>query len=353
MDQGQEKTGRPKRIRKATQQFTSTPTTAQPKKQRATRKAVARTTGKGKEKAADPVAEGASGNQSRTEDTTGEPTKKKARTTKQSAPKEEKRLAQFRSHCPQNVLERAERVRIQRWFFMIERKREGKTFKEEFKVLGSTANVYTVTIDHKPKCSCPDNAIRGNHCKHIMFIFLKVLLVPITSHIWYQKALLTSELETVFAQAPEAPNSVTHPRVLDAYLRATGQKAEASTAASSSKKRIPGEEDDCPICYDTMYGVAEATLTFCEECGNALHKECFEQYQKSARQTGKEITCVWCRSTWGVTTSSKSAGAATQQHGFINLADAVPDLNAHRDTSTYYHGPRRSQHYYGYNQYTS
>lgn len=56
--------------------------------------------------------------------------------------------------------------------------------------------------------------------------------------------------------------------------------------------------------------------------------------QKSARQTGKEITCVWCRSSWGVTTSSKSAGAATQQHGFINLADAVPDLNAHRDTST-------------------
>lgn len=159
MDQGQEKTGRPKRIRKATQQFTSTPTTAQPKKQRATRKAVARTTGKGKGKAADPVAEGASGNQSRTEDTTGEPTKKKARTTKQSAPKEEKRLAQSRSHCPKNVLERAERVRIQRWsklsigiihsthlhiafrFFMIERKREGKTFKEEFKVLGSTANV--------------------------------------------------------------------------------------------------------------------------------------------------------------------------------------------------------------------
>jgi hypothetical protein len=127
-----------------------------------------------------------------------------------------------------------------------------------------------------------------------MFIFLKVLLVPITSHIWYQKwvsnilasckkklnscrALLTSELETVFAQAPEAPNSVTHPRVLEAYLRATGQKAESSSAAQSSRKRIPGEEDDCPICYDTMHRVAEVALTFCEECGNALHKECFEQ----------------------------------------------------------------------------
>lgn len=91
------------------------------------------------------------------------------------------------------------------------------------------------------------------------------------------RALLTSELETIFSQAPEAPNSVTNPRVREAFLRATGQLAESSTAAMNSKKRIPGEEDDCPICYDTMYQVSDAQLTFCEECGNALHKECFTE----------------------------------------------------------------------------
>jgi len=91
------------------------------------------------------------------------------------------------------------------------------------------------------------------------------------------RALLTDELESVFAKAPEAPNSVTSPRVREAFLRATGQIAESSSAATNIKRRIPGEEDDCPICYDTMYHVAEAALTFCEECGNALHKECFVQ----------------------------------------------------------------------------
>jgi len=93
----------------------------------------------------------------------------------------------------------------------------------------------------------------------------------------HSRALLTDELESVFAKAPEAPNSVTNPRVREAFLRATGQIAESSSAATNTKRRIPGEEDDCPICYDTMYHVAEAALTFCEECGNALHKECFVQ----------------------------------------------------------------------------
>ncbi len=38
---------------------------------------------------------------------------------------------------------------------------------------------------------------------------------------------------------------------------------------------MPDEEDSCPICYDDMHNVAETSLVFCEECGNAVHKECF------------------------------------------------------------------------------
>jgi hypothetical protein len=66
---------------------------------------------------------------------------------------------------------------------MIERERNGKELRETFKVLGSTGNVYTVRIDTSPSCDCkstidgpvrllfrssgPD-ALRGNHCKHIV-----------------------------------------------------------------------------------------------------------------------------------------------------------------------------------------
>ena len=92
------------------------------------------------------------------------------------------------------------------------------------------------------------------------------------------RALLTSELETIFAEAPLAPNAMAHSRVLEAYERATGSVTKSKAIVDDpKKKRIPGPDDDCPICYDSMHGIAEKSLTFCAECGNALHTECFQQ----------------------------------------------------------------------------
>jgi hypothetical protein len=88
--------------------------------------------------------------------------------------------------------------------------------------------------------------------------------------------LLTRELEQIFHEARLAPNAHAHERIREAYARATGKVVEQSTD-SSGKKRMPGEDDDCPVCYDGMHGVLESSLVFCDECGNALHKECFAQ----------------------------------------------------------------------------
>ncbi len=67
---------------------------------------------------------------------------------------------------------------------MIERNREG--LSEDFKVLGSTGNVYTVRIAQLPTCDCPDGT-KGNHCKHILFVFTRVLGVNDNSGLYYQK----------------------------------------------------------------------------------------------------------------------------------------------------------------------
>ncbi|KIM36473.1 hypothetical protein M413DRAFT_31701 [Hebeloma cylindrosporum] len=277
--------------------------------------------------------------------------KQKADPNAESESQPEKRQAQFKPRCPQNILDRVQRVMTQR-IFMIDRNRNGDELKEEFSVLGSTGNVYTVTIDHKPRCNCPDN-VKGNHCKHVLFIFLKVLQVSQESGFWYQKALLTSELQQIFAEAPLAPNSLAHNHVRDAYARATG-KATAPTApdaASSGNKRIPGPDDDCPICYDGMHGASETSLVFCEECGNALHKECFGQWQRTAANSGKSLTCVWCRATWVAPRPAGAAGGAKRvAGGYLNLA-GVAGVSPVRDTSTYYHGPRQGNRYYGYQNY--
>lgn len=86
---------------------------------------------------------------------------------------------------------------------------------------------------------------------------------------------MTSELEQIFREARLAPNARAHDHIREAYARATGKVVEQGT--DNSKKRMPGDDDDCPICYDGMHAVPESSLIFCEECGNALHKECFAE----------------------------------------------------------------------------
>lgn len=166
------------------------------------------------------------------------------------------------------------------------------------------------------------------------------------------RALLTSELETIFASAPLAPNSVAHQRVREAYAQATG-KAPATTQGASTKKRIPGPDDDCPICYDGMHGVNEKSLVFCEDCGNALHKECFQQCQSrlvfvrvfeflilftgqaNSAKNGQPLTCVWCRARWisPAAAAGTKNGAQRTNEGYLNLA-GVSGVSPVRDTSS-------------------
>jgi hypothetical protein len=50
-----------------------------------------------------------------------------------------------------------------------------------YTVLGSTGNVYDVDVKKFPDCSCPDCG-RGNLCKHILFVMMKVSSYMTTLH---------------------------------------------------------------------------------------------------------------------------------------------------------------------------
>ena len=68
----------------------------------------------------------------------------------------------------------------------------------------------------------------------------------------YQKALLTTELEDVFAKAPPAPSAAVHDaHVVKAWEKATGSPSKAPMAEvseePSGKRRLPAEEDACPV----------------------------------------------------------------------------------------------------------
>lgn len=80
-----------------------------------------------------------------------------------------------------------------------------------------------------------------------------VLQVPQSVNLWYQSALLTTELEAIFANARPAPQSHLDERVKKVYRVATGLEAPQPPGTSSDaveliKKRIPQQDDSCPIC---------------------------------------------------------------------------------------------------------
>ncbi|KAG2063044.1 hypothetical protein BDR04DRAFT_1123527 [Suillus decipiens] len=284
------------------------------------------------------------------------PVKKQRKKKKDpNEPAPEKRGAMFKKKCPQNILDRVDRV-------MSQRKRTDDELREEFSVLGSTGNAH---IDIGPDAS------KGNHCKHIVLAVLFPLLSLqtaepllqfsksaralacgtkiLTAQLSPYRALLSSELQEIFSHAPPAPNSVINQRARDAYARATG-KATAPSEEPVKKRRTPGPEDDCPICYESMHGVEGNALIWCETCANAVHKECFTQWAKSC---GQNITCVFCRSPWinvspGGQVSGK--GKASVSEGYINLG-SVAGLSQERDTSSYYHGSRRGYRHYDYQDY--
>ncbi|KAG8950554.1 hypothetical protein FRC04_007373 [Tulasnella sp. 424] len=257
------------------------------------------------------------------------------------ASKPEKRQARIRNSCPQNIMDRVDRVMSQR-FFMIDRQRNDDDLREVFKVLGSTGNVYTVVIDKVPSCDCPD-AGKGNHCKHILFVFFKVLNVSVDTKYWYQKALISSELQEVFDNAPPNPAHVASQQVKEAYGDITGTSSSQGPSKSTQPpegRRIFEEDDKCAVCCETLKDVPDSDLVWCGICKNALNKECYSNYRRS--KIGKPVTCPWCRNEMeDLTPSGKGKGKATiSEDGYLNLASAA-GVSRTRDTSTYYDGPSR------------
>jgi len=102
---------RPKRVRKQTQRYSNSATATATSSRHKAIQPKRTTSIKGKRRAQSTDRET---NLTELRGGINEPPKKKARLKKESIPEDEKRLAQFRPHCLDKVLERAERVRTQR-----------------------------------------------------------------------------------------------------------------------------------------------------------------------------------------------------------------------------------------------
>lgn len=146
----------------------------------------------------------------------------------------------------------------------------------DFTIQGSTGAYYNVQLDYEKgfcTCNCPDAVIRGQRCKHILFVLLKVLRLA-TNHVLYRNLGYIRD-------------------DLDRALRDVVGNRERPSNAAPAVDRRPFAGVDCGICFDEMDADDKENLVYCERgCGQHVHGACMQKWLL------REQTCVYCRCQW-------------------------------------------------------
>ncbi|KAL6533946.1 hypothetical protein OROHE_013779 [Orobanche hederae] len=154
-----------------------------------------------------------------------------------------------------------------------------------FFILGSTGNVYTVNISAAPSCTCPD---RATPCKHILFVFIRVLgLPPDDSCLWLRtlRPHRLSRLLGLPTSVEALASASVRERFHKLFFRARPRRTDVLAAEGGRA---------CPVCLEDMG--TEDRVAACGNCKNMIHEECFLTWKRSCRRGS--ATCVICRARW-------------------------------------------------------
>jgi len=236
---------------------------------------------------------------------------------------------------------------------------------EEVILAGTTGNVYTINISHRPSCDCPayrKELGKGGfksvaECKHTVYVINKVLKrqsqtkhrnetttspasiepstdsyllddvveaddVDAAEQCRWQNSLTTNQLRYIFKYAsPPYP--------------AAGQSQDGSAADDASRRRPI--EGDCGVCCEELDEEVE-DIVYCKAaCGNNLHKSCFDSWAKVNVGKAGGVTCPYCRTSWendveDIVALSKNGHVG--EDGYVNLGHEL-GLSERRDVRTY------------------
>lgn len=135
-------------------------------------------------------------------------------------------------------------------------------------------------------------------------MLVRVLRLPITNPLVWQRSLLDRELDEVLRCSELSRRSLRRGR--------SAAEPKPPAAAASTGRLEPGEVsarplepgEPCPVCYDDMTTLGEDApllLVHCRwGCGRSVHGRCMRIWMD--HQTGKEereLTCPLCRTRWG------------------------------------------------------
>lgn len=243
-------------------------------------------------------------------------------------------------------LSRLERIHSQTFYLIekIENVVNNTTKVYEFKISGSTANLYNVIInlgemDELMTCNCPDAhshaKTQGVKCKHCCFVWVKVLNLIPDGLEWN---ILNGEQKNVIEAACGGMirDELINKKLQAKYYQLVNKKFNDSNGKKLlhlTKKEIDKfvvtkdleneEYVGCPICFDDM---KPENSSQCPTCKNVVHTDCIKKWLSVGHRN-----CVYCRGDWSEfdkKTRNKNnknlvglaaASAAANKNGYLNL----------------------------------
>eukprot|EP00801_Mesodinium_rubrum_P007213 Mrub_07223.p1 GENE.Mrub_07223~~Mrub_07223.p1 ORF type:complete len:291 (+),score=35.17 Mrub_07223:74-874(+) len=138
---------------------------------------------------------------------------------------------------------------------------------------GSTGNTYKIKANmNKITCTCIDFNRTKNCCKHILYVFFKVLDNMVDLNFDYDKFNLSSgDLKFVYYKLSE---------------KFVEEQKRFNEPVETTEDRY-SKTDNCPVCYDFL---GEEPLSMCAKyCKNAFHTSCINLW------IGRSDKCPMCR----------------------------------------------------------
>jgi len=160
--------------------------------------------------------------------------------------------------------------------FLVETLEQKNDNERQYVIMGSTGNVYTVTISCTPTCTCPDYKTRYNRCKHIFFVLLRIMKVKDPDKNKYTDI----EIKNMFDNIPEITNALcVNNSIKDKYIQ----------VKEGGKGQIR-DDDVCPICLDDIKSENNEPFDSCNICRKCVHTDCFNMWKKK-----NTSVCLFCR----------------------------------------------------------
>ena len=181
---------------------------------------------------------------------------------------------------------------------------QNPTESHNYSIVGTTKNVYTITINLSNKkiwCNCPDQKShcqkKNISCKHIAFVISKIGKINDINiyKTGCREPLPNEYIDTIWTNATKTS---VDKKLIEKFNSLTiTTTSDTNTPPSPSPPPTIDEllngETDCPICFSDLKN-NEGNLSnciSCKQCKKYVHTICFDRWASFNSQK----CCVYCR----------------------------------------------------------